>query len=186
MLRQPGDMMRKRMGRKQRPDFQENAMRFEFHALTFGTAVVLGTALLASTGPASASGGLSCSAGETGITIQVDGGVSRGMGGQLFSFDGSVSIKDAAVAADLQNTSFAREHVAQYWLDGEELRLGIYRERDADKPHGYVELEVRAKVQGEPDEGLYAGTFLVKTWDGAGDGDPKEFKAEGAIECFVE
>ena len=161
-------------------------MRIEIYALALGAAVSLGAALAVGTNPAAASGGLSCSAGDKGVTIELEGNVTRGMGGPLFGFNGTVTIKDAAVAEDLRTTRFDLVHVPQYWIDGKELRLLLYRERDADKPHGYVMVEIRTENPGEPDEGMYEGTFSVSTFDGTGDGDPKMFDVEGKIECFSE
>jgi hypothetical protein len=161
-------------------------MRSTILALTLAASASLAVALAFGTGPAAASGGLSCNAGEKGVTVELESGITRGMGGPLFNFNGTVTIKDPAVAEDLRTTTFQIEHVPQYWLDGKELRLGLYRERDADKPHGYVELVVTTGVVGEPDEGVYAGTFAVSTFDGTGDGEPKRFSSEGTIECFVE
>lgn len=155
-------------------------------ALALAAAASLAAALAVGTAPASASGGLSCSAGDKGVAIELEGGVTRGMGGPLFSFSGEVTIKDEAVAADLRRTKFELAHVAQYWLDGKDLRLGLYRERDAEKPHGYVQVDVMTQNPGEPDEGMYEGTFTLTAWDTTGDGDPKEFHAEGEIECFSE
>lgn len=161
-------------------------MRIAFLAVSLLATASLGAGLSLATGPAAAAGGISCSAGEKGVTLELEGGVSRGMGAALFSFAGHATIKDASVAQDLRNAAFGLEHVAQYWFDGEELRLALYRERDGDKPHGYVQAWVLTKVTGDPDEGLYAGTFGVHVWDGAGDGEPKTYRAEGAIECFGE
>jgi hypothetical protein len=161
-------------------------MRIEIYALALGAAVSLGAAFAVGINPAAASGGLSCSAGDGGVTVELEGNVTRGMGGPLFGFNGTVTIKDNAVAEDLRNTKFALDHVAQYWLDGKDLRLGLYRERDADKPHGYVQVDVLTQNPGEPDEGMYEGTFTLTAWDTTGDGDPKEFHAEGKIECFSE
>jgi hypothetical protein len=59
--------------------------------------------------PAFASGGVHCSADADGVAIDAGGGVTRGMGGPLFSFEGTVEIGDTAIAADLAKTAFARE-----------------------------------------------------------------------------
>ena len=144
------------------------------------------TAILLATAGASASGGLSCSTEAGPARIEIESGVTRGMGGPLFNFRATATIADKGVAEDLRKTSFEREHVPQYWLDGKELKLLLYREREGDKPHGYVEIEVR--TQAGDDEGLYGGTYTLSTFDvPAGDGaEAKEFKAEGPISCFVE
>lgn len=116
--------------------------------------------------PALASGGMHCSTDADGVTFEVGGGVTRGMGGPLFSLEGTLEIADKAIAADLGKTSFAREHVAQYWLDGEDLRLLLYREREGDKPHGYVELTIETKARaGDDGEGFYDGRYTLSVFD---------------------
>lgn len=149
-------------------------------------AFVAAIAILSSAMPVSASGGLDCTAKDKTVEFSVSGGVTRGMGGPLFSFDGQVDIKDKAVAEDLRKMNFALDHVAQYWFDGDELRLDIYRERDADKVHGYVELVIRTKVKG--DEGDYQGTYELMTYDVVqeGGGDARESKYTGKVGCFAE
>ena len=67
---------------------------------------------LSATTPALASGGLSCEGAGKQASIQVEGGVTRGMGGPLFSFNGSAQIAAKGVAADLRKIAFDRENVA--------------------------------------------------------------------------
>ena len=139
--------------------------------------------------PAFASGGVHCSADAEGVTFEVGGGASRGMGAALFSFEGKLEIADKAIAADLGTAAFAREHVAQYWLDGEELRLLLYREREGDKPHGYVELTIRTKARGGDDgEGMYDGRYKLSVFDTTEEngGEGITVEREGDVECFAE
>jgi hypothetical protein len=134
--------------------------------------------------PAAASGGLSCEGKGQGASFSVEGGVTRGMGAPVFNFRGSSSIASKAVAPDLRRYSYTQEHLAQYWLDGDELRLVVYRERDAGKPHGYVQFTVLTKGD---DEGTYTGTFAMSVFDGVDDvsqGKTAEFA--GKVTCFVE
>jgi hypothetical protein len=139
--------------------------------------------------PAFASGGLHCSADADGVTIDVGGGVTRGMGGPLFSFEGEVTVKGDGIAADLGKTSFAREHVAQYWLDGEDLRLLLYREREGDKPHGYVELTIETKARaGDDGEGFYDGRYTLSVFDMTEEsgGEGVAVTREGEVACSAE
>ncbi len=139
--------------------------------------------------PAFASGGVNCAASADGVTLEVGGGVSRGMGAALFSFEGKLEVADKAVAADLARTTFARDHVAQYWLDGEDLRLLIYREREGDKPHGYVELTIETKARpGDDGEGMYDGRYMLRVFDMTNEngGEGVTVSSEGVVECFVE
>jgi hypothetical protein len=139
--------------------------------------------------PAFASGGLHCSTDADGVTFEVGGGVTRGMGGPLFSFEGTLEIADKAVATDPGRTEFAREHVAQYWLDGEDLRLLLYREREGDKPHGYVELTITTKARpGDDGEGMYDGRYALSVFDTTEEngGEGVTVSREGAVECSAE
>ncbi|MEQ1944903.1 hypothetical protein ABMA32_21000 [Mesorhizobium sp. VNQ89] len=136
-----------------------------------------------------ASGGINCEAKDEVVTFDVGAGVSRGMGAAIFSFDGTVTIKDPKIAPDLTNTKFELDNVAQYWLDGEELRLRLYRERVGDKPHGYVELEILTKARtGDDDEGLYAGRYQLSTYDTLDENTVEAVTSsyEGKVSCFVE
>ncbi|MEP9387914.1 hypothetical protein [Mesorhizobium sp. KR9-304] len=139
--------------------------------------------------PAFASGGIHCSADAGGVTIDVGGGVTHGMGGPLFSFEGKLEIADKAIAADLGETAFAREHVAQYWLDGEDLRLLLYREREGDKPHGYVELTIQTTARGGDDgEGFYDGRYKLSVFDATEEngGEGVTVEREGEVVCSAE
>jgi hypothetical protein len=111
------------------------------------------------------------------------------MGAALFSFEGTLAVAGPDVADDLAKTSFAREHVAQYWLDGEELRLLLYREREGDKPHGYVELTIRAKARaGDGGEGMYDGRYTLTVFDMTDEngGEGVTISREGEVACSVE
>lgn len=147
------------------------------------------SAFVLSAGAALASGGVNCSADADGVAFEVGGGVSRGMGAALFSFEGTLAVADPGVADDLAKTSFAREHVAQYWLDGEELRLVLYREREGDKPHGYAELTIRTKARaGDDGEGVYDGRYTLSVFDMAAGNDAEgaTTRREGDVSCFAE
>jgi len=139
--------------------------------------------------PALASGGVHCSAEAGGVVIEAGGGVTRGMGGPLFSFEGTLDIADKSLAADLAKTQFAREHVAQYWLDGDDLRLLLYREREGDKAHGYVELTIETEARpGDDGEGFYDGTYELTVFDATDDngGEGVTVTREGEIVCSAE
>ena len=139
--------------------------------------------------PAFASGGVHCSADGGGVSFDVGGGVTHGMGGPLFSFEGEVAVTADDIAADLGKTGFAREHVAQYWLDGEDLRLLLYREREGDKPHGYVELTIETKARaGDDGEGSYDGRYELTVFDMTNEngGEGVMVKREGDVVCSAE
>jgi len=139
--------------------------------------------------PAFASGGLQSSADAEGVTFDIGGGVTRGMGGPLFSFEGTLEIAEMGMAVDLAETGFAREHVAQYWLDGEDLRLVLYREREGDKAHGHVELTIETGARGGDDgEGFYDGRYELTVFDATDDngGEGVTVRREGEVVCSAE
>lgn len=147
--------------------------------------IVAALAMLAvSAGSATASGGLSCTVESNQLAISLDGGVSRGMGGALFNFAGKLEIKSPGVGEDLRVTEFSREHVAQYWLDGEVLKLRLYRERE-DGPHGYVEVLVETALG---DERSGEGEYLVTVYDmtNAVNSEVEPARFTGPIGCSVE
>jgi hypothetical protein len=131
-----------------------------------------------------ASGGLSCTIGDASVAAEVQAGVTRGMGSPIFSFAGTLSVKANGLGADLAKTTFEQDHVAQYWLDGEELRLLLYRERMQGE-HAYVQLDIR--TTSDPDEeSTYSGAYSLSAYEGAGGGEGRTFEFDGKVECFVE
>jgi hypothetical protein len=139
-------------------------------------------------GNAFASGGIWCETGAAPAEINVHGGVSRGMGGQLFSFEGKVSIADQSVPEDLRKLDFAREHVTQYWFDGDSVNLVLYNERDAGKLHGSLEISIETKaLKGDDNEGSYAGSYKVMVAYATEDSpEGKQVDLTGAINCFAD
>ena len=135
--------------------------------------------------PAFASGGISCESEGGAAAVVIESGVTRGMGSPVFNFRASTEITDMSVADDLRKLDFDGEHLAQYWLDGQELKMVLYRERVGDAPHGYVEVVVLTKA-GE--EGSYDGSYTLTAFDMANDtsGEGKTVTLEGTVSCFVE
>jgi hypothetical protein len=142
--------------------------------------------LLLLSGNAFASGGIWCETEATPVNINLHSGVARGMGGQLFNFEGKIAIADKEVPEDLRNLEFKQEHVPQYWFNGESLKLVLYRERDADKPYAYVEISIETQAI-KDEEGSYAGSYNLTVFDGTDEhADPKRTEISGAINCFAD
>lgn len=138
-------------------------------------------------GEALASGGINCEAKDAAVAFDLGGGVTHGMGAPLFSFNGVLKVNDQTVAEDLAETTFALDHVAQYWLDGEELKLRLYRERDGSKPHGYVELGIVTTAKpGDDGEGVYDGDYTLNVFDTSNNDEGVTVTREGKVSCFVE
>ncbi len=143
-------------------------------------------ALFLLSGNALAMGGLWCNVDDKPAKIDINSGLTRGMGSPLYEFKGSITIDDAQVPEDLRKVDFGPEQVPQFWLDRTTLNLLLYREREGDKPHGYVEVTIKTQSKGDDDEGTFEGTYEVQVWDTTGEGDPKDVKFAGAISCGVE
>jgi hypothetical protein len=133
---------------------------------------------------AHASGGFGCDADDGNVSFLFESGVTRGMGSPVFNFRGSVDIKSQEVAEDLRKVEFDGAHLAQYWSEDGQLNLVIYREREGDKPHGYVQVVIRTKG----DEEGYAGSYDLTVFDGVDDATPegKTYSATGKVECILE
>lgn len=136
-------------------------------------------------GPAVASGGFSCSAEDEKLRLDVNGGISRGMGSAVFSLQGELELHGDALADDLRRTEFERAHLAQYWLDGSELRLVLYREREGEGPHGYAEVTLKAMLS---KGGFYAGDYVIDLFDmtGSANNEGKTARFEGQVSCSAE
>jgi hypothetical protein len=136
-------------------------------------------------GPALAAGGLSCEAKDKAVKFSVESGVTHGMGGPVFNFRGTLEVLDKAVAKDLRKISFSQAELTQYWLDADDLRLLLYRERTGDKPHGYVSIEIKTK---SVDEGSYRGRYGLTVFDTTegSEGEGKMINHEGKVSCMAE
>lgn len=145
--------------------------------------VLCAVALLASVNAGSASGALWCSVDDHQVAFQLDAGVTRGLGGPTFNFRGNLEIKSRPAGDDMRKTTFEDQNLAQYWLDGEELRLLVYREREAKDSYGSVQLTILTKAKDESD---YEGRYTLSVYDGStgADYDPVEFK--GTVSCGAE
>jgi hypothetical protein len=139
--------------------------------------------ILASAAPALASGGASCANDGGDVAIDLSAGITHGMGGPVFSLTATVDAKVEA-AADLRKGSFAKENLAQYWLDDKEMKFLLYRERDGAGEFGSVELLIVTKPVG--DDVGYDGTYKLTLTDMTGGGEGKNTTLEGKVTCSVE
>lgn len=141
--------------------------------------------LAGSTTVAAAAGGLSCTVENDEVVLALEGGVSRGMGSALFSFSGRLELRSNDVEEDLRVTEFSREHVPQYWLDGDTMKLRLYREREGDAPHGYVEAIIETSVG---DDGDDHGEYIIAVYDmtNAVDSEAETVEFIGSVTCSVE
>ena len=148
--------------------------------------------LMAATPPASAQpatsafGRLWCDHEDELVRIAIASGVEGGMGNAAFNFRGTLEILDKEIAEDLRKTEFDGRHLAQYWLDEFALRLHLYRERQGEGPHGYIDLIIY--LQAGDDEPLYGGSYDLTVFDMTGHppGEGKTVKYSDPINCFAQ
>jgi hypothetical protein len=143
------------------------------------------TALLLSADSAFATGGIWCSAEDAAVKFQVEAGVTRGMGGPTFNFRGDVEILGRPVGDDLRKTVFEDSNLTQYWLDGKELRLLVYREHEVANTYSSVELTIVTKAS---EEGTYDGRYSLAMYEGTADtgGDGMPAALIGKVSCGAE
>ena len=140
--------------------------------------------LLPLTSAAVASGGIGCEGSAGKMRFSIESGVTRGMGNPVFQFKGTIATSDKAIQPDLRKVEVTDEHLAQYWLDGKELKMVVYREREAGD-HGYVQLTMITRAK---EEGTYAGRFDVSYFESKDIAAPegKTIEVSGKVNCFVE
>lgn len=143
------------------------------------------TTLLLSAGTAFATGGIWCSAEDAAVKFEVEAGVTRGMGGPTFNFRGDLEILGRPVGDDLRKSVFEDSNLTQYWLDGKELRLLVYREHEVANTYSSVELTILTKAS---EEGVYDGRYSLAIYDGtaAADKDDKPVELTGKVSCGAE
>ncbi|ESY68251.1 hypothetical protein NKJ90_06070 [Mesorhizobium sp. M0051] len=147
---------------------------------------IIGVAtLLLSASAAFASGGIWCNVDDDAVAFDVGAGVTRGMGDPTFNFRGDLEIKTRPVGDDLRKTVFEDSNLTQYWLDGKELRLNIYREHQLADTYNYVELTILTKTS---DEGVYDGQYTLAVYDKSADTDKdgKTVELTGKVSCGAE
>lgn len=137
---------------------------------------ILTVLLSLATTPVAASTGISCSQTSGPHVVDIGAAATRGMGSPVFQLGGQVEIADPRAPADLAKSAFALENLAQYWLDGDELRLLLYRENAATDA---IELEIRTRSS---DEGEYEGDYRIQLFRV----DQDAVELSGGISCAVD
>ncbi|MBS3649781.1 hypothetical protein KEU06_14305 [Pseudaminobacter sp. 19-2017] len=133
------------------------------------------------TAPVQASGGIWCSSEDGPVKIELQAGVTHGMGFAVFDLRATAETEDKKVREDLRNSSFGKSELAQYWFRDGEIRVGFYREQATD-PFGSVEVVIRANADDEPS---YSGDYTFTAYDNAG-GKGVEVVHKGKINCGAE
>ena len=140
---------------------------------------------LAGAAPAFASGGLWCTVEDSQVAFSIESGITRGLGNPLFNFRGALAIKGTAVAADLRNSAFTIDNLTQHWLDADEMKLQLFRERGGDGPVGEIDLLIETRAV---DEASYEGRYAIRVSDMTGDtsGEGTVVEITGTVSCGAE
>jgi|GEM_PF-541852 len=144
-------------------------------------------ALLASTQTAFATGGFTCSIDDKAADFEAAATVSRGLGEQIVNFKAELEVRASGTPADLRKLDLS-EHLTQKWYHGRDLKLRLYREREGDKAHGYVELVVQAQRKKGQDDSNYSGNYVLTVYDlpeGSGS-EGKTITRRGRVSCSGE
>lgn len=142
--------------------------------------------LVAAAAPARATGSLDCKIDDNAVKLTASAIIPHGMGSPTLDFKADLMVSDQAIAEDLRIVSFDAGNRPQYWNDGEEVRMVLYKERTGAGPFGSVELSIRTRAPDGDDSIVQSGIFKLSIFDAAtgGNGDTKEIT--GAVTCSVE
>lgn len=148
--------------------------------------VIAALCLLALARPAHATGAFLCGIKDDSLKFSAESAFSHGLGERFMDFaaSGTVLLKDAP--KDLAELKFDDGALVHHWLAGGDLKLHLYREREGDAPHGYIELILEAK-QSPDDETVFEGTYKLGVYDmtDAKDGEGRKLEAQGKAACSV-
>lgn len=135
--------------------------------------------LVLSAGRVFASGGAWCDVDDDKVELGIQAALTRASGAP-FSVEGKLVLRDAGAPALWKETAFSQPDLAQFWFDGAELRLLLYKENDGE-PFSNLKVEIRATAG--DDEESYDGTYAVSVY-GADDGE--SYELEGSATCSAE
>jgi hypothetical protein len=135
--------------------------------------------------PAFATASLTCGASDANLVFSAASPVGRGMGGPIINLEAASDILLKDVPSDLAKLDLSK-HLVHSWLEGPDIRLHFYREREGNAPHGYVELTIKTVVKEE--DGLAEGDYVLTVFsmDAAAGSEGKTLQATGKATCSLE
>ncbi len=137
--------------------------------------LVLAICLAGAVQPARASGGLWCDAADSSIKLEVRSGVTRGMGGPFFDFQGGIEVLAPGIVPAFRKLDL-KDKLIHSWLDGDEAKLEFYHEADAGDRVDQFSLVIETEALPDTD-GEYAGTYRIVAY-----GPPAAGTEEGRLE----
>jgi hypothetical protein len=99
---------------------------------------------------------------------------------------GTVDIKTRPLPPDLTTVALTRTDLVHHWVEGDQVNLHFYRERNGNEPSGFVEVVLTTRRTGKSDED-YSGRFRMKVsfLRKTGDTEPVEFMTMGLLKCTL-
>jgi hypothetical protein len=143
--------------------------------------------LLAWVSPACATGNFLCEADDPALKFSAESTFSHGLGEAFLGFKAALEVRLKDASKDWASLELDSASLVHHWFADGDLNLHIYREREGDAPHGYVELIVKTQQNArEDDETAFDGTYELTVYEvGPSDGEGRTLKADGKVSCSV-
>ena len=146
-------------------------------------ALLAALGLAASLAPARALENFSCKVEDAQVKFTV-GAQTRDVG-RLFDFGGTLEIARPGLAPDFRNLRLGNDHLAQNWVDGQELKLAVHHRR-TEAPYGLVTLVIETRVR-DTDESSFRGSYTLVVYDEPAAGrEAQLFTLRGAVACTAQ
>jgi hypothetical protein len=141
--------------------------------------------LLAGTLPAHATGNFLCEIDDPSLKFTAESAFSHGLGEAFLGFKANLEVRLEDAPKDWASLDIDSAGLVHHWFAGGDLNLHIYREREGNAPHGYVELIVTTEQNArDDDETAFDGTYELTVYEAA-EPENKTWTAKGKVSCSV-
>lgn len=150
-------------------------------------ALMTSLAMLAASHAAHATGSFQCEIDDAAVKFTGESAFSTGLGAGFLGFAGALELRAKEAPNGLSDLKLGPAELVHHWFAGDELKLHLYREREGDAPHGYIELIVETKRTPD-DETQFAGTYSLRSYDTAvmKNDEAQTLSHDGKATCSVE
>lgn len=151
-----------------------------------GLLVTACACLLLGNHAAYASGNFLCEIDDPSLKLTAESTFSHGLGEAFLGFRAKLEVRLKDAAKDWSSFEIDGANLVHHWFADGDLNLHIYREREGDAPHGYVELIVKTQQNArDDDETAFDGTYELTVYEVATEGKGKTLTAQGKASCSV-
>lgn len=130
--------------------------------------------------PALASGALWCNVDDANLKLDVESGVTHGLGSPLFNFKAAAEIRDKRVLPEFKTLDLGSKLVHS-WVSGE-TKLYFYHEVEKESAIYSLDLTVESKPMPDSD-GEEVGTYKLIAYGPAAQGEDGRIELTGPISC---